>query len=72
MLRLFGFSAVVSDATLARVTIDESATPMVNPSTLAVQMSVSSHHDSGKVTVLPGLFEGGKYAMEIFMSHVQS
>ena len=44
MLKPFGFPVVVSDATLARVTIVESPIHMVTLSTLAVQISISHAH----------------------------
>ena len=49
MLKPFGFSVVVSDATLVRVTIVESPIHMVTLTTLAVQIPISAYHHSGMV-----------------------
>ena len=46
----FGFSVVVSDATLARVTIVESPIHIATLSTLAVRISISAYHHSSKST----------------------
>ena len=48
MLKPFGLSIVVSDATLTRFTIVESAIHMVTLSTLTVQMTISSQYLSRK------------------------
>ena len=48
MLKPFGLSVLVSDATLARVTIFESPVYMVTLSTLAVQISIPAHYHSRK------------------------
>ena len=44
MLKLFGLSVIVSDATLTRFTIVELPIHMVTLLTLAVLMSISSHY----------------------------
>ena len=50
MLKPFGLSVVVSDATLARVTIVESPIHMVTLSMLAVQISISAYWHFSKST----------------------
>ena len=50
MLKPFGLSVVVSDATLSRVTTVESPIHMATLPTLTVQISISAHYHSTKST----------------------
>ena len=65
MLKPFGLSVAVSDATLARVTIVESLIPVSAGRANVNLFALLIQEISGKANALSGRSEGGRYAAKI-------